>query len=147
MLLYIDTRTVAQARVGLVSDDGSFVSQATLSTWKTGRVLTAILRLLRQSKLHSASLRGIFIEAGPGFFSPLRSGVIIANTLAFSKAVPVFPLIGKRNGGINQLPPKALLARALRTSKSRLAIPQYGTEPNITQPKRRLGVGVLRGQR
>lgn len=104
--------------------------------WQAHRSLSETIHskikatLARQHKtIHD--LTGIVVFCGPGSFTGLRISVSVANALSASLNIPVVGSTG--NGwikkGLSRLP-------FAQEQKSTLAIPQYGSEPHITTPKK-----------
>ncbi len=65
-------------------------------------LLPKIDLLLKKNKLTPQNLKGIGVFRGPGSYTGLRVGISVANTLAWSLNIPVFPLKPHRKF----LPPK-----------------------------------------
>ena len=117
--LFIDTTRADQFRVGYL---GSRISIKTIQGRAHG-LLPAIMRL---SKIE---IHGICVVQGPGSFSAVRTGTLIANLLArlWKK-----PLVGVSVEDALDLP--VLSERLLKkgvTSSTYIA-PVYDAEPNIT---------------
>lgn len=109
-------------------------------------VLTpAVDKLLKGAKVKLSALTGVVVATGPGGFSAVRSGVVVANALGLALGIPVAGVEGEFAGVQDLLGsdrfPQAL--KSLRTSKSRsnrpsFARPSYGAEPHITSAKRKI---------
>jgi tRNA threonylcarbamoyladenosine biosynthesis protein TsaB len=143
MILIIDTAN-KEAFIGLWKD--AWVSQ---ETFMAGRELNSlILQKIQDTFQHSAEcwnddrpnfdlLKGIIVNSGPGSFTGLRIGISVANTIAYSKNIPI---IGVEAGeiGFDYLLQQGL--KMLESASSQFVgsvVPQYGAEPNITTPKSR----------
>lgn len=74
-------------------------------------------------------LTGIIIFRGPGSFTGLRIGITVANALAYGLNVPVVGEVG------NKWQPTAL-DRLKAGNNDTIVLPHYGSEPNITTPKK-----------
>lgn len=72
-------------------------------------------------------IQAIFVHTGPGSFSAVRSGVLLANTLAASLAKPLVPLKGE----IDRATLYKKSATLLKKNKKQVT-PIYNREPNIT---------------
>jgi hypothetical protein len=94
------------------------------SRWKryaTRDVLAAAMRELRARRKNARDLRGIVVTVGPGPFSRVRAGVVVANTLSFALRIPLWAV--KADG---------------RTVRARIPLtPSYGKLPTITTPRKR----------
>jgi hypothetical protein len=89
----------------------------------------------KKQKLKIKDLEGIVVVSGPGGFSSVRVGVILANTLSYSLNIP--------NVGIKVSESKTLEDQFLSGIKKlkkmkgfKLVKPEYGRAPNITKPKK-----------
>ena len=74
-------------------------------------------------------LSAVIVFAGPGSFTGLRIGITVANTLANSQAIPI---VGKQGEGWIE---KGLEALA-DGQNDKIVSPEYGSEANITIPKK-----------
>jgi tRNA A37 threonylcarbamoyladenosine modification protein TsaB len=75
------------------------------------------------------NLEGIVCYSGPGSFTGLRIGLSVANTLAYAQDIPIVAKTGQGwiEAGIKDL-------QAGKTDK--IALPKYGSPPNITEPRK-----------
>lgn len=102
--------------------------------WEAGRqlskeLLSKILQMLKKQQNSWSDLEGVVVFAGPGSFTGLRIGITVANTLAYSLSVPVAAGRGQNwvEDGL----------RALKAARSgHFVLPEYGSEPNISRPKK-----------
>lgn len=141
MVLVIDT-----------AGDRAFIGLWDLE-WKSknefiaGRELNSlIIKKLEESFLYSqeyqndlidenSRLKGIIVNAGPGSFTGLRIGLAVANTIAYTKDIPIVGVVGETEI-------EKLCQEGRKVLKSRGAsfegpiVPHYGAEPHITQPKK-----------
>ena len=90
MLLSIDTSS-KNSGVALISKDYSIMNSIEWTTEynHTPDLLPTIDRILTESKVNIANLKGIAINIGPGQFSGLRVGVTTAKTISWSHNIPV----------------------------------------------------------
>jgi tRNA threonylcarbamoyladenosine biosynthesis protein TsaB len=102
--------------------------------WESGReladqLLTKITELLNQHGYAWSDLKGLIVFTGPGSFTGLRIGATVANTIAFTKNIPIVGTNG--DDWFNQG------QQRLKANQNDVqVIPEYGREPNITKPKR-----------
>lgn len=90
---------------------------------------------LRQLKKTPRDIRSIIVTRGPGRFSAVRSGLLIANTLSQELGVPVQGVVRKTLYSDQEA---IELARKYSKSTSTTPVkPWYGKKPNITKPKKR----------
>ncbi len=86
--------------------------------------------LVREARLRKKHLEGVCVVSGPGSFSAVRVGVVYANLLARLWHVPLVEII------VDQAADLPHVAREIAAfSTTRVAIPLYDAEPNITLPK------------
>ena len=91
-------------------------------------ILEKIDYLLGKNNANIQSLTGIIIFTGQGSFTGLRIGTTVANTLAYSFAIPIVSAQGDTwlDEG---------LASVESQKVSIYVLPEYSSEPNITKPK------------
>lgn len=122
--LFIDTATAGEFRCGTVD-----VHASRIRTVK-GRVRGLLVMLDRLfPKKDLSRLDGICVVHGPGSFSSVRGGVLVANLLArlFRKL-----LVGVSVDEANDLGRLAANLGTKRLSPSAYVMPTYDQEPNIT---------------
>lgn len=103
-------------------------------TWHADRQLAKdILRVIHEqlSVQHAdwPAVSGIVVFEGPGSFTGLRIGITVANAVAYGNNIPIVASRGASwlADGIQHLQDG---------QNDRLALPQYGAEPNITMAKK-----------
>lgn len=76
-------------------------------------------------------LTGIIVFSGPGSFTGLRIGAAVANALSASLSIPAVGSTGDYwiKLGLSLLP-------LAETQTSTVVLPQYGSPPHVTSPKR-----------
>jgi len=101
--------------------------------WQAHRQLAETINkkieeILKTQSKSRHDIQAIVVFKGPGSFTGLRIGITVANTLADSLRIPIVSANGDDwvQTGISRL---------LATENERIALPEYGGEPNITQPK------------
>lgn len=107
--------------------------QADTCVWLADRkladeLLPHIQELLKLNNTKLEDLKAIIIYTGTGSFTGLRIGTTVANTLAYSFAIPIVEATGED-----------WLADGLQKLKGAKAgdyvVPKYSSPPNITKPK------------
>ncbi len=88
-----------------------------------------IQQLLEDQKIKLENIQAVIIFKGPGSFTGLRIGFSVANALAYSLKIPI--VASDSNDWI-----KSGTARLENNEDETVALPEYGSPPNITQPKR-----------
>lgn len=129
MKLLLDT-SMSTCRVMIVDDHGTRRDYE----WEAGRSLAkdllAYLRdTLDRESATFADLDGLAVRRGPGSFTGLRIGITVMNTLASSLAIPIVGTEG------DEWHAQALALLAAGTDHQ-LVLPAYGSEANITTPRK-----------
>lgn len=134
--IFIDTSGYDKAVVSVVIAGKIFERRfAARNNWSE-KILPRIASLLKKSDVTQRQIRGIFVVTCPGSFSGTRTGVAVANALAFAWSVPVVAVpagttainIGKRLKSL----------AGFRASKQNFIRPLYSKAPHITRPKQRV---------
>lgn len=128
MILLLDT-TRAQTVWFALIDKGELFSETTWATNRdlSERLLPELQKFLKRRKLSLDKLEKIAVVVGPGQFSSVRTGVAMANALAFGLNLPVVGLRGER---------KTEFSDIARDKGLPMVLPYYDREPNISKPKR-----------
>lgn len=120
-----------QAEVGIYNDDGEQVSY---HTWYAHRELSATLLSVVRSQLVEQNatfkdLTGVIVFKGPGSFTGLRIGITVANAMAYSLNIPIVGTEGDswKNVGLRMLKDG---------QNNNIVLPEYGSEANVTMPKK-----------
>jgi tRNA threonylcarbamoyladenosine biosynthesis protein TsaB len=119
-----------EAELGLFEDSHKLA----YSIWQAHRQLAETIHVQIKELLESQGrslddVGGIVIFQGPGSFTGLRIGISVANALAYSLDVPIIATVGEQwiERG----------SKALAEGKNgRIALPEYGSLPHITLPKK-----------
>ena len=135
MKLFINTSTPDTAALMLVNDETS-IEKVLLPMIDNQRadVLVEIEKLLVKHYLKPNDLNGVVVVTGPGHFSYLRTGIVIANTFAFALNIPVAGIALEEFSDDEEWVAHGL-AKLQDKNNSVPIMPQYGAEPNITTPK------------
>ena len=118
-----------EAEIGLFQNE----NQLAYKKWQAHRQLSATIHkvieeLLSQAGKGWADIGGVIYFKGPGSFTGLRIGASVANSLASANRI----IISSQNGdewiqkGLKELP----------NLKTGVAIPEYGSEPHTTLPRK-----------
>ncbi|MBI2588945.1 hypothetical protein HYW35_01945 [Candidatus Saccharibacteria bacterium] len=110
---------------------GQLKWQAHLELSKT--IHSQIKRLLNKSNVCWNDIQGIVCFKGPGSFTGLRIGLTVANALASANHIPI---VARRGQGWIQEGIEDLLAGNPPAGGDKIAVPAYGSPPNITKPKK-----------
>jgi tRNA threonylcarbamoyladenosine biosynthesis protein TsaB len=118
------------------SEIGLFDGQKKLAyeTWLAHRELAEtihlkIKELLEDNGKNLEDIEGIVCFEGPGSFTGLRIGLSVANALAYAQNIPIVA-----RGNPDWL--EKGIADLLTGKNDKIALPEYGAPPNITQPRK-----------
>ena len=93
-------------------------------------LLLKIAELLKRNNVTKTDITGIAVYKGPGSFTGLRIGLTVANTFAYTNNIPIAAATGE--GWIED----ALKQLHNQHKYQEPAVPLYGSEARITQPKK-----------
>lgn len=127
MILGLDTRT-RHLRF-LLFRQGQVRQERLITVRRPDAILPQLNRFLRLHRTGWRSLRGVVVVLGPGIFSYVRAGVVVANTLAFSRQLPLAGFSAR--GATDPIPAGDFLRVRARPRPVSLR-PVYGQAPRIT---------------
>jgi len=124
MILYIDTHQRGLVKFGLLGSGYNEHYHA------QGRTDVILQELNKQIKINwQKEINGILVVNGPGPFSAIRGGVLVANLLARSLVVPLYRV------SVSEFDDNQNLLNQIKNNKLEpidYVIPIYDSEPNIT---------------
>lgn len=128
MILYLDTSTPT---CQLTFSEDNWKHEV---SWEARRGLAKGLLSFLDTQLKEvgktwADVTGIVVYQGPGSFTGLRIGITVCNSLAYANNVPIVGATGddwKNQGAL----------RLQAGENDEIAMPEYGGEANITQPRK-----------
>lgn len=128
MILLLDTSTPV-CKLSLIDGDWRYDDE-----WEANRELAKGLLSYLQSHLEKngktwKDISGIVGFQGPGSFTGLRIGLTVLNTLANSEHIPIVGAVGgewQTEG----------LSRLEEGENDQIVLPEYGSEANITKPRK-----------
>jgi tRNA A37 threonylcarbamoyladenosine modification protein TsaB len=124
--LYINSAAPEASEVGIISRTAQKVTRI---SGRSHAILNTIVRIKRK---HASKLEGICVVSGPGSFSSIRTGVLIANILARIEQIPLYGI------RLDQAQPVSTLVAQLDAkmiAPQAYVKPEYDAEPNITLAK------------
>lgn len=136
MFLFIHAPEPDDAYLCLVTARGIIFAQKKLVFSYPGEkdLLSSLSELLKKKNKKVTILKGICVVTGPGRFSFLRTGIVLANTLGFALKIPVAGMFKDDFKNKNEFIKKGL-EKLKKIKKFTPVAPEYGKEPNITMPK------------
>lgn len=118
-----------EAEIGLYEGENRLAYEVWLAHRELAETIhKKIDRLLRSQNKSLADVQAVAVFKGPGSFTGLRIGITVANALAHSLQVPIVSATGDGWAA-------AAVQRLQNGEDETVALPEYGSEPNITQPK------------
>ena len=130
-MLILSIRTdKPEAEIYLLADG----KQLAVDKWQAHRLLseTIYIKIKKLLESHDKTLQqldGIIVYKGPGSFTGLRIGISVANAFADGLAIPIVGVSGS-----GWLKDGAKMLEAGQNQK--IALPNYGSPPHITRPKK-----------
>ena len=153
LILAINTASKESA-LALVQDDQVLTERAWASNAnESQKVLPGILEMFAENDLTWDDLDEVFVVNGPGAYTSLRVGIVIANSIAWQQKIPmrstdIFTIWEKR------IPAGVTVAVAAGRDKylvkgsnipqplSELSNPQYGEIPDAPEPEATFGEAI-----
>jgi tRNA threonylcarbamoyladenosine biosynthesis protein TsaB len=131
MILYIDTTTREFVKLALIKKQDVFLLDKNVGNKQSENLLDLLNKFLKSRKVKLEKLEKIIVNTGPGSFTSVRIGVVIANTLSFALKIPV---IGISNKEITNK--QDILELSDLKLEEEFVKPYYYKEANITKSKK-----------
>lgn len=128
MIVLLDTAT-ATCYLSLVDSDQAYDYQWQADRQLANGLLGFIRRSLTEHDWDFSDITGLAVKDGPGSFTGLRIGLTVMNTLASSLEVPI---VASRGSTWQD----DALQRLDRQENDEIVMPFYGSEANITKPRK-----------
>lgn len=130
MYLFLKTED-NRTDVRLTDMSGATIAEKTITSQGdlANRLLLEIDRLLSNRPNSYQALSGIAVFKGPAKFTNLRICHTVANTLSYSLGIPAV------NAG-GQDWKKTCLAALPNAPENTIVVPEYGSLPKVTKPKK-----------
>lgn len=134
MILFINTTHTEEIKLALLDKQGKILKHKNIAARmkQSEKLLAGIDRIVKGYKECKGlkGLKGVIVVKGPGSFTALRIGIATANALAFGLSVPIVGVTrGEGYKGYKRLK---------GYKRGKWVVPEYGMEPNITQPGQRV---------
>jgi tRNA threonylcarbamoyl adenosine modification protein YeaZ len=130
-VLYINTASKI-ASLGLLIDDDFTFEQFEQDNNLAEVLDEKIAKFLKKNRYTFKDLTHVAVFKGPGGFTSLRIGVVMANITADVLNIPIIEISEKEENKI----PEIIKEKIGNKNFKKLVLPFYGKEPNITKPKK-----------
>lgn len=128
MIILLDTSKPACRLTLVESDEREHYEWQSDKQLAKGLLSWLQIRLTARQKTWS-DIEGFGVFMGPGSFTGLRIGLTVLNTLADSLKVPIVGAVGKSWQD-------DALARLVSNENDHIVLPFYGSDANITAPRK-----------
>jgi tRNA threonylcarbamoyl adenosine modification protein YeaZ len=132
MILYINTSIREFLEFALVNKGEVFLLKRKVGIRQSEKALSLLDAFLKKNKFQLTALKKIVVNRGPGSFTAVRLGIVLANTLSFGLKIPV---VGVYNLELKDKVGYLELSR-LKFSKQFIK-PYYDRDPDITKSKKK----------
>jgi len=130
MILYINTSFREFIEFALIDQGDIFLLKKRVGIKQSEKALSLLDAFLKKNKFKLQNIKKIVVNRGPGSFTSVRLGIVLANTLSFGLKIPVT--------GIYNLELKNdedyLNLSKLKFSQD-FVKPYYDRDPDITKSK------------
>jgi len=126
MILYIDTTQREFIKLALIKQQEVFLLDKNVNTKQSENLLKFLDRFLKLKKVKLKNIESVIVNTGPGSFTSVRIGVVLANTLSYALKIPVIAVSQK------EIVNKEDILKLLEIkSKTEFVKPFYYKDPNI----------------
>jgi hypothetical protein len=135
MILYINTAQRDFLQFALISKTDVFLLKKNVGRKQSENMLLQLNNLLEKNKFKLEDLKKIVVNRGPGSFTSVRMGVVLANTMSYALKIPVWGIRGDEY----ELEKREdfLQLNQIKFKKGGFTIPYYDRDPNITKSKKK----------
>lgn len=138
MILFINSCQPERIFIGLQKNDIFLKKNYPCSDFfKSEKLLVYLDGFLKEHRVKLSDSKGMVVVSGPGSFTSVRLGVVVANALGFSLNIPVVGVKTtefKATEGLISLG----VDKLKKAKKGAIVSPFYGKPPNITKAKSRV---------
>lgn len=135
MILYINTSIREFIEFALVDKGKIFLLKRKVGIKQSEKSLKLLDYFLKENNYNITNIKKIVVHRGPGSFTSVRLGIVLANTFSFSLKIPL--------AGIYNLDLKSnedYLKLSKLKFKRDFVKPYYDREPEITKSKKRTNI-------
>ena len=122
---------ISEITLGLLKDGGLTCEETHQA--QPEAYLREINSFLSAHEISLDELEAVAVVTGPGSFTASRVSVTIANTIGFTKSIPIIPIENKEKKSLSEIV-KQIDLNAVPNVGS-FALPVYDRPPGITTPK------------
>lgn len=135
MILFINTADTKKVFIGLIKKNELIGKKEFFAQYQQAeKLLAEINSLLKIKDCKPKDLQAIIVICGPGPFTALRIGIVVANTLSWALKIPVVGMKLTEFKDIDDLIKKSFI-KLHKIKIGDIIEPFYGKEPNITKRK------------
>lgn len=130
MILYINTTERDFLKFALIDKSEVFLSINNIGNKQSENMIFLLNKFLKSRRIKLTSLTKIIVNRGPGSFTSVRIGIVLANTFSYALKIPII--------GIDNFSPvkkEDYLELLECESKEEFIKPFYYKEANITKSK------------
>ena len=135
VVLYINTAERGRINFALIKNGEVFLLRKKVGIRQSENALNLLNIFLKKNGFYLTDIKKIVVNRGPGSFTSVRLGIVLANTLSFGLKIPLT--------GVYNLELKAkedyLKLTKLKFKKD-FVKPYYDREPDITKSKKKVGI-------
>jgi len=135
MILYINTSQRERVEFAIIKDREVFLLQRNTGLKQSEQALFLLDSFLKKNKIKLSNIKRIVINRGPGSFTAVRLGIVLANTLALALKISIVGIYNQ------ELRSKAdyLKLSGLQFAKDFIK-PYYDRQPDITKSKKEVRI-------
>lgn len=131
MILVVQTNISGTLYLWIVKGQEEIFSYTKKIIWHgSDKALIFVNEILQKNKISLNHIRQIIVVRGPGGFTAVRTGLIIANTVSNELHIPLLGVVSKV-----PLTKTKILGFLKRPARLQTVRPWYGKSPNISVPK------------
>jgi tRNA threonylcarbamoyladenosine biosynthesis protein TsaB len=132
MILYINTSIREFLEFALISKSDVFLLQKKVGIKQSEKALFLLDSFLKKNKFRLKDIKKIVVNRGPGSFTSVRLGIVLANTISLGLKIPV--------AGVYNLELKReedYLKLGKLNFSDHFVKPYYDRQPDITKSKKK----------
>jgi|GEM_PF-927011 len=133
MILAVQTNIPGRLSVWLLTTRGLLIKTRHFEIEPGGsdKLLQHIDHIMRQQRMTLQQIKKYVVVRGPGPFTPVRTGIVVMNTLSMISKKPVVGIVSERPCTTAQIMQSVARSKRQKWVPVR---PWYGRVPNISQP-------------